>query len=144
MNICIKSIKINIKNNISWKNTLIATKEITSFLLNKIKEIKQEKKQAPTRVVQNAVVFRTGKTTAIRRTAVREASVSQHHGGPIEGPLRSPVQQRTIVLRSISGTLNWALIIPRDAGLSLSDSQCQFFLSGINSHVLISVHSVFD
>ena len=27
-----------------------------------------------------------GKTTTIRRSAVREAGVSRHHGGPIEGP----------------------------------------------------------
>ena len=29
--------------------------------------------------------FRTGKTTAIRRIAVKETSVSRHHGNPIEG-----------------------------------------------------------
>ena len=28
----------------------------------------------------------TGKTTMIRRTAVRETRVSRQHGGPIEGP----------------------------------------------------------
>ena len=30
------------------------------------------------------------KTTAIRRAAVRETSVSRHHGGPIEGPPETP------------------------------------------------------
>ena len=29
----------------------------------------------------------TGKTTSIRRIAVREASVSRDHGGPIETPI---------------------------------------------------------
>ena len=38
-----------------------------------------------------------GKTTAIRRTAVREASVSRHHGGPIEGP---PETSRTMTTLS--------------------------------------------
>ena len=31
-----------------------------------------------------------GKTKAIRRIAVRETSVSRHHGGPIEGPPENP------------------------------------------------------
>ena len=30
------------------------------------------------------------KTLAIRRAAVRETSVSRHHGGPIEGPPETP------------------------------------------------------
>ena len=47
MNIYRKSIKINIKNNISWKIALNATKEITSFLLNKIKQKNLEKNRPP-------------------------------------------------------------------------------------------------
>jgi len=35
----------------------------------------------------------TGKTTAIRRTAVRETIVSRYHGGSIEGP---PETLRTV------------------------------------------------
>ena len=31
---------------------------------------------------ENVYVHQTGKTTAIRRTAVRETGASQHHGGP--------------------------------------------------------------
>ena len=42
-----------------------------------------------------------GKATAIRRIAVRETSVSRHHGGSIEGPLKPHVHYRTIVLRVI-------------------------------------------
>jgi len=32
----------------------------------------------------------TARTTSIRRVAVRKASVSRQHGGPIEGPPETP------------------------------------------------------
>jgi len=35
-------------------------------------------------------LVQTGKTTPIRRTAVRETGVSWHHGGLIEGPHEIP------------------------------------------------------
>ena len=41
----------------------------------------------------------TGKTTAIRRIAVRETSVSRHYGGPIETPLN----HSTVVLMGLRG-----------------------------------------
>ena len=34
--------------------------------------------------------FKGGKTTAIRRVAVRETGVSRQHGGPIEGAPATP------------------------------------------------------
>jgi len=42
----------------------------------------------------------TGKTSAIRRAAVREAGVSRHHGGTIEGLPQNP---HTITLLSYRG-----------------------------------------
>ena len=40
-------------------------------------------------------------------------------------PLKSFEHHRNIELRSLRGALNWALIMPRDVGLS--DSGCNFF-----------------
>ena len=59
-----------------------------------------------------------GKTSAIRRIAVRETSVSGRHGGSIQAPLEPCVHHSPIVLRVSRGTLNWAPITARDASLS--------------------------
>ena len=39
--------------------------------------------------INNSTSGQTWKTTMIRRTAVRGTELSQHHGGPIEGPMKS-------------------------------------------------------
>ena len=59
----------------------------------------------------------TEKTAAVRRTAVREASVFQHLGGQFEGPLKPPLPYSNIVLRSLKGAHNCFPIMPRDASL---------------------------
>ena len=46
----------------------------------------------------------TGKRKAIRRVAVRETGVTQHHEGPLLGPRTS---QYSIVLRGLRGALNY-------------------------------------
>ena len=43
-------------------------------------------------------------------------------------PWNSRTSQHSIILRGLSGTLNWVLLIPRDA--SLSYSQCEISQSG--------------
>ena len=46
----------------------------------------------------------TGKTTPIKRTAVRETGVSRHHGAPLRGPPWNPSDHHsTTVLRSFRG-----------------------------------------
>ena len=50
----------------------------------------------------------TGKTTVIRRIAVRETGVSRHHEGTIAGPLKNlGSSQHSIVKMWLRGTLNW-------------------------------------
>ena len=44
----------------------------------------------------NSLRVLTGKTIAIRRIAVRETSVSQHHVGTIKDPLQPLVHHSTI------------------------------------------------
>ena len=44
------------------------------------------------------------KTTAIRRTTVRETSVSRHHGGTIEGPPETPRTSVCLIPSPVSGT----------------------------------------
>ena len=44
-------------------------------------------------------------TTEIRQINVREIRFSRRHGGPIEGPLISPVHHNTIVLKGLRGAL---------------------------------------
>ena len=41
-------------------------------------------------------IYQTGKTTAIGRTAVGEASFSRHHGVSIEDPSETPRTIRTL------------------------------------------------
>ena len=59
--------------------------------------------------------YETGKTTAIRRIAVRETGISRHNKDPIEG-LPESTQTITVFERAFKGPL----IIPRDA-------RCIFF-----------------
>ena len=59
---------------------------------------------------------RSGKTTAIRRIAVRETGVSCHDEGLIMGPSD---HHSTIVLRVLRAIPNWDAIMPRDASLFL-------------------------
>ena len=40
-------------------------------------------------------------------------------GSPFESLQKTPVNHATMVSRGLRGTLNWALIIPRDASLSM-------------------------
>ena len=49
--------------------------------------------------------FRSGKTTAIRCIAVRETTVSRHHGEELRPPLKFPVHHSTIILRDLRGPL---------------------------------------
>ena len=51
--------------------------------------------------------------------------------GSFRGPLKPVEHHSSIVLRSLRRALNWTSIMPR--GASLSDSQCNFFKSGIDS-----------
>ena len=43
------------------------------------------------------------KTTAIRRVAVRETGVPQHHGGPIVGPNETPCTSQHYIIEGIKG-----------------------------------------
>ena len=65
--------------------------------------------------------------------ALWETSVSRHHGGTIEGPLKH-VHHSTILLRGLWTTLNWVPIISKDA--SLSDNQCEIFQCGKDKNTL--------
>ena len=67
---------------------------------------------------QKSVHFwrRTEKTTAIRRIAVRETNVSQHHKGPIEGPLKPLGPSQHYCCKGFEGALNCSTIMPRHAG----------------------------
>ena len=56
--------------------------------------------------------IQTGKTTAIRRIAVRETARLSASWGPNWGPPWN--HHSTIVLRGLSGALNWCSIMPRD------------------------------
>ena len=87
------------------------------------------------------IVFsvQNGKPTPIRRAAVREAGVSRHHGGPIEGapPLKLPKYHSTIVLRG----LREPSIRPtscRETLVSRSNSQLLHFRRRCNSKLLHS------
>ena len=57
------------------------------------------------------------KKTAIRHSAVRETSVSQHHAGTIESSPESPL---TITALSYWGFEAWSPIMPRDDSVSVS------------------------
>ena len=59
---------------------------------------------------------RSGKTTAIRRIAVRETGVSQQYHVPHRGhPLKPPVHHRPLYrIEGFNGTLNSTPIMPRD------------------------------
>ena len=92
------------------------------------------------RIVRNVhhrrlVFTRPGKTTAMRRTAVRERLVSlgNHwrrtcNSGHLLKPIRHHSTMVLRGLRVLNGPFNCANIKPRDA--SLSDSRCNFFQSG--------------
>ena len=58
--------------------------------------------------------------------AVREAGVSRHHEGEIEGPLTSP---QCMVLRGLRGAPNRATIMPR--GVSLPERRCNFCIPAV-------------
>ena len=47
-----------------------------------------------------------GISTSLRRTAVREARASRHHGGPIVGPLKPDEHHGSMVLRGLSEELS--------------------------------------
>ena len=64
----------------------------------------------------------------IRRTTIRETYVSRLYGDQSKVPLKPNVYHSTIVLRGLTGAVNWSPIMPRDA--SLSDSQFESFWSG--------------
>ena len=51
-----------------------------------------------------------GKTTPIRRIAVRETGVSRHHEGLIEGPPETPQTSEHYRIEGFKGALNWAPI----------------------------------
>ena len=58
------------------------------------------------------------KTTAIRRTAVRETGVWWHRGYQLRATLKPLVpSQHSIVSRGLMGALNQSLIVPRDASI---------------------------
>ena len=56
--------------------------------------------------------------------AIRETSVSRHHGGRIEGSPKTPVHH-SIVLRGSREAFNWAPMMPRDVSLP-EDSDYKF------------------
>ena len=70
----------------------------------------------------------TGKTTEITRIAVRETSVSRHHGGQLRGP--QPIRALSYL------SINWAPMKSREA--RLSDNGYIFFQSA--SPIITSVH----
>ena len=85
-----------------------------------------------------------GKTAAIRRTAVREAGVSRHHGGPIGDTPETTRTSRYYRREGFKeGVLNWAPIMPR--GVSASDSRFEFFPAGnhVRDHRLIYIYYIF-
>ena len=60
-------------------------------------------------------------------TAVRQTSVSRHHGGPNEGSLEASPTSQHYRIEGFKGVLNWAPIMPREA--SVLDIGCEFFQS---------------
>ena len=48
---------------------------------------------------------------------------SGHPGAPIKDPLKPPGHHGTVVLRGLSGALNWVLIMPRIRNIS---QRCDF------------------
>ena len=79
-----------------------------------------------------------GRTTTIRRSAVRKAGVSQHQWGPIEAPLEIP---RDITALSYWGALNWPPIMPTDA--SLTNSRSGFLQSGGRADLILFITVTF-
>ena len=75
--------------------------------------------------VQHSTLARLGKTTTIRRTAVRETGVSRHHDGSIECSSQTPRASQHYSIEEFKEFLHWDLIIPKD--VSLSDSRGNFF-----------------
>ena len=66
------------------------------------------------------------KTTAIRSGAVREAGVSRHDEGPIDGSLWYPLDHHsTIVSRKLKGILNRSPIMPKNSSVLVC--RCEFF-----------------
>ena len=79
------------------------------------------------------IINQAGKTSSIRRIAVRETGISRHHGVPIHS---------TIVLRGIRESLNWASITPRET-LFFRTVDTFSFQSGYNqsvTHQIISTN----
>ena len=72
------------------------------------------------------------KKTTIRRIAVRQTSVSLHQGRQIEGPLKLPIHQSTIVLRYLGGLLIDAPLC-RETPVCRTANVC-FFQSGSVMH----------
>ena len=70
-----------------------------------------------------------GKTTKIRRTAVRETGVSRQNRGQIGGPSETLRTSHHYVIEGTKGLINWATTVPR--GSSLSNNQ-DIFLSGLH------------
>ena len=70
----------------------------------------------------------TGKTTAIKRIAVRETIASLCIIGPqLKAPLKPLGPSQHYDIWEFRGTFNWAPFLPKDT--SLSDSRCKFFQS---------------
>ena len=72
----------------------------------------------------------TGNITASRLSDYR---LSASCGGKLRAPLKLYDYLNTIVSRGLSGDLNWASILQRDA--SLSNSGCNFSHSGVYMYV---------
>ena len=67
----------------------------------------------------------TKKTTSIRPKAIRETSISLHHGDPIDGPPETPQVSHHYDIKGYKGDSELAQIIT-----SLSDSRCSFSQPG--------------
>ena len=52
-------------------------------------------------------------------TAVREASVSRHHGDQFKGPSETPPASHHYGIKGLRGTLNWSPIMPSDANYAI-------------------------
>ena len=57
-----------------------------------------------------SLMNQTGKTTPIRRAAVRETGASRHQGGPTEVPLPETPRTTSQHSTALRGALNWSPI----------------------------------
>ena len=91
---------------------------------------KKARKHRATKMCQKCAIYsiqycQPGKTTPVRRVAVRESGVSRHHMGAQLRALLKPLDcHSTIVSRGLRRALNWSPIMPRN--VSLWGNECNF------------------